>query len=177
MNVDAFKRSAKSGSMSYGWLDATVIGDKEIHAKLSRLGWTAQTNLLKSAVVPSLKKMQNSAQRNIRSISVHKPTKKVRRSIASNIQIKTTNKRGLVVGRLAVWYSASRRASEGVVSEASLSHLFEFGFRLTHYFGRKIAPKLIPAKPFMTPAFQSNKSNAEQAFVRAITTAVQEIAT
>ena len=154
---------------------ATLTGDKELQAKLLGIAPRMQERVFKRAVKPSLANMQRTARANVMALPVTEPTGLVRKAIASKIQVRTKGRMGSrykTIGRLAVFYgqSATQRAKTLKTPNlrATLAHLIEFGFRLTHVFGFRVRPRKIPAKPFMRPAFETHQSQAEATFVRVV---------
>lgn len=161
-------------------LTAKVFGDAELIKKLEGLQPRIHERLFKKAVKPALTGMMKDAKARVRALPVKVATNQVRKAIANKITIRMKGRSGSrykTRGRLAVFYgqSAKQRTSTDTPNlRATLAHLIEYGFRLTHLFGRKIRPRRIPAKPFMTPAFENNKASAEAAFVKAVRDQIRE---
>ena len=154
---------------------ASLTGDKELERKLVGLAPRMQERVFKKAVKPALDKMRQAARSNVMALSVKEPTGQVRKAIASKIQVRTKGRKGSrykTLGRLAVFYGQSATQRGKVLKtpslRATLAHLIEFGFRLTHVFGFKVRARRIPAKPFMRPAFEEHRSQAEATFVRVV---------
>jgi hypothetical protein len=173
-------------SISVGRQNARVTGIKELDKKMQEIAPKMQQRIFKSAIKPSLEKMESAAKENVMRLSVSEPEGLARKGIASKIGIRMIGRKGSkysTIGRLAVFYgrSATQRAKflRSPVEKATLAHLFEFGFRLTHWFGIPrsklgLASKRIGPRPFMTPAFEDNKDEAEDTFLRVIALAVEE---
>jgi HK97 gp10 family phage protein len=154
---------------------ASLTGDKELETRLKGIAPRMQERVFKRAVKPALERMMKSAKANVLALSVQEPTNTVRKSIASRIMVRVKGRMGSrykTIGRLAVFYGQSARQRpkqlRGAKLQATLAHLLEFGFRLTHVFGLKVRPRKIEAKPFMRPAFESNRSQAEATFVSVV---------
>jgi hypothetical protein len=172
-------------AMSSGGLNIRTqleqAGYTELQARLRNVAPKVQQRLFKSAVKPALSKMQADAKSRVLSLAVTVPTNKVRRAIANKIAIRTSGRMGSrfkTLGKLAVFYgrSATERPKElrSPAQQATLAHLIEYGFKLTHLFGRRIRTRRIPEKPFMRPAFEKNKASAEAAFVDAVRAGCEE---
>lgn len=154
---------------------ASMTGDRQLEAKLKGLAPRIQERLFKRAVKPSLESMRQAARSNVLSLPVKEPTGRIRRAIASKIMVRLKGRKGSrykTIGRLAVFYgqSATQRTKQLKTAplRATLAHLIEFGFKLTHVFGFKVATKHIAAKPFMRPAFEDHRAQAEDTFVRVV---------
>jgi hypothetical protein len=160
-------------------MTVNVSGTEETKAAMGKIGKAAQERIFKEAVRPALNLIGQQAKSNAISIgTTGKYHAGVRRAIASRIYPRFQRMKGSRYynrGVLAVWYGRSRReaaamdAGQAVSrvpdwSLASLAHLFEFGYRLTHYYGRKIRPRRIPARPFMAPALEDKRAQAESMF-------------
>ena len=157
-----------------------MTGDKELQALMKTIAPKMQQKIFVQAIKPALEIMRQRAIANVNQLSVNIPTNKVRSAIASKIKIIMKGRQGSkykTIGKLAVFYGVSGKERKGAVTSkglmASLAHLIEFGFKLTHYFGWKIKAQKIPANPFMRPAFDSQKSQAEAKFLSVIREAVE----
>jgi HK97 gp10 family phage protein len=172
-------RGVSTGEVSTR-LTAQVLGDAELIRKLEGLQPRMHERLFKKAVRPALTGMMKDAKQRVRSLPVKVATNQVRKAIAAKIMIRTKGRSGSrykTRGRLAVFYGQSAKQRTGTDTpnlRATLAHLIEYGFRLTHLFGRKIRPRKIEAKPFMTPAFKDNKDSAEALFVKAVRDQIRE---
>ena len=157
-------------------LNGRLTGDKELQAKMAGLAPRIQQKIFLRAIKPSLQIMMNAAKANVMAVPVENPTGLVRKAIASKIQIQVKGRQGSkykTIGKLGVFYGESGRGRDKAKKptknlQASLAHLIEFGFKLTYYFGWKIRPQNIEARPFMTPAFKAHKAQAEASFLAAI---------
>lgn len=155
--------------------NARLIGDKELQLKMQGIAPRLQEKLFKRAIKPALAAMKSSAKANVLAVEVDKPTNQVRKAIASKIDVKMKGRVGSrykTIGRLAVFYGESgkgrARNPKSKAMMASLAHLIEFGFKLSYYFGWKITPQLIHARPFMKPAFNKHRAQAEATFLQVI---------
>jgi HK97 gp10 family phage protein len=163
-----------------------VYGLAELEEKMKDLAPRVHQKIFKRAVRPSLEGMMAAAKINVMAVPVLHPEHKVRKAIAGKIQIRmkgAVGSRYKTIGSLAVFYgkSATGRAKRlnSDSLRATLAHLIEFGFNLTHYFGRfrptlGLKVKKILPRPFMRPAFEDNKSAAEATFLREIHAAIEE---
>jgi len=160
-------------------MTVNISGTEETKARLGQIEKAAQERIFKYAVRPALNLIGQEAKLNalqIRTTGIYH--RGVRSAIASRIYPRFQRMRGSRYynrGVLAVWYGRSRRESQqmdqGVTvsripdwSLASLAHLFEFGYRLVAVFGRRIRPRQIAARPFMKPALEAKRSQAEAMF-------------
>jgi hypothetical protein len=181
---------AKPNSISVGKLNVRetfkITGAKELDKVMKGIPPRIQQKIFKRAIKPSLKVMQDDAKENVLRLTVNEPTNEVRKSIASKIGVRITGRKGskyATIGRLAVFYGQSANARPAFLKtpamRATLAHLLEFGFRLTHYFGIPrerlgMGVKAIHKKPFMAPAFEDNRDEAERTFVDVVSAAVEE---
>lgn len=168
-------------AMSSGALNSRTIlaleGYEALQARLNLVAPKIQEKLFKKAVKPSLSAMMSAAKANVRGISSKAGTGLVRSSIARKISIRTSGRAGSrykTIGKLAVFYGKSAK-ERGKEDYATLAHLIEYGFKLTHYFGKRIKSRRIMARPFMRPAFEAHKSQAEQSFVDAVVEGCEEL--
>lgn len=139
-----------------------VQGSTELIARLGLIPPAVQRSILKRAIVPALTMMQAAAIANVKSLpSVSSENRGVRNALASKIKVIYSNTKGMSKGRLAVWggMSASSRPKDLTNSTAlaTLSHILEFGFKSTYYYGMRIKAKMIQPRPFMKPAFEQSK--------------------
>ena len=164
-----------------------TIGDNiknwnDVIGRLRGFRLSTQNKILERAVKPSLQMIVQAAQQNVLGISTtglyHRG---LRSAIASKTSVKITKaskSRGWFTGRAAVWYGQPRRSLKGKAELpaglASNAHLIEYGYNLTHYFGRKIAPRRIAARPFMRPAYNQQRGPAEQRFREAFASAIAD---
>lgn len=163
-----------------------ITGVEELDKVMKGIPPRMQQKVFKRAIKPSLKAMEQDAKENVLRLNVTEPTNEVRKSIAAKIGVRITGRKGskyATIGRLAVFYGQSANARPAFLRtpalRATLAHLLEFGFRLTHYFGiprerLRMGVKQIHAKPFMTPAFEDNRDQAERTFVEVVRAAVEE---
>lgn len=160
-------------------MTVNISGTEETKTRLGQIEKSAQERIFKQAVKPALNLIGQQAKQNVMTLrTTGQYHRGVRSAIASRIYSKFQRMRGSRYynrGVLAVWYGRSRRESQqmdqGVVvsrvpdwSLASLAHLFEFGYRLVAVFGRRIRPREIAARPFMEPALEAKRSQAEAMF-------------
>lgn len=156
-----------------------VSGTDETIERMEKIEKEAQERIFKQAVRPALNLIGQQAKLN--AIQIHTTGKYhqgVRKAIASRIYPKFMRMRGSRYynrGVLAVWYGRSRREAAAIDrgeavprqpdwSLASLAHLFEFGYRLTHFMGRRIRPRRIGPRPFMSTALEEKRAEAESMF-------------
>lgn len=168
-------------SVSSPSLNVRMTGDKELQALMKTIAPKMQQKIFLKAIKPALEVMKQRSISNVNQLTVKDPTNKVRKAIASKIKIIMKGRQGSgykTIGKLAVFYGVSGKERKGAVTSkglmASLAHLIEYGFKLTHYFGMRINTKKIPANPFMRPAFDSQKSQAEAKFLSVIREAVEQ---
>ena len=160
-------------------MTVNVSGTEDTIARMAKIEKAAQERIFKEAVRPALNLIGQQAKLNAIQIqTTGKYHQGVRKAIASRIYPVFKRMRGSRYynrGVLAVWYGRSRREASAMArgetvprqpdwSLASLAHLFEFGYRLTHYFGRRIRPRRIAARPFMSTALEEKRSQAEGMF-------------
>ena len=139
-----------------------TLGSEDLVKRFQQVPAALQAAILKRAIMPSLTMMRQAAIANVTSLpSSSKEGRGVRAAIASKIKVVYSTKRGSAKGRLAVWggMSATSRPKDLTSSTAlaTLSHILEFGFKSTYYYGMRIKPKLIQSRPFMKPAFEQHK--------------------
>lgn len=165
-----------SNRMASGAYSIKITGSKEAASAMNSLAKRVQEQIFIRAVQPSLKLIVASAKSNVVALQSKEGGETgVRAAIASRTAIKLQRSKGsryFSRGKVAVFYG---RARKGVPKQragtrlpmwgkASLAHLLEFGYNLTHYFGRKIRARRIAPRPFMKPAFETNKQEAESLF-------------
>jgi len=176
----------KSGGAGVVFL---TIGDNinnwnDVIANLRGIRMSVQNRILTGAVKPSLDMIGAAAKSNVMALST---TGRHHRGVRSAIAAKTSTKiqkmsksRSFFQGRLAVWYGQPRKSFDSKAKKpsagqmASLAHLIEFGYDLTHYFGRKISPRRIAARPFMRPAFKQNVGKAQALFKEAFMQGIKQ---
>jgi hypothetical protein len=158
-------------------ISVSVSGTKQVSENMSRFAKRTQEALFVRAVQPSLQIIQEAAKRNLSAIpSKSGGSTRTKDAIASRLSIKLQRSRGsryFSKGRLAVFYGRPRGSRpkqeagkpQPLWVRASLAHLIEYGFKLTHFFGRKVKARRIPERPFMRPAFEANKAAAERRFL------------
>jgi hypothetical protein len=163
-----------------GEISIKVTGTERVQTNLKRFAKDVQQEMFIRAVKPSLEIIQDSAKRNLNAVpSKSGGSTRTKEAIASRISIKLLRQRSSAWfsrGRLAVWYGKPRgtrppdkaRKTPPLWVRASLAHLIEYGFRLTHFFGKKVRAQRIAERPFMRPAFEANKSKAERLFLSAL---------
>lgn len=163
-----------------GEISIKVTGTERVQENLKRFAKDTQQRMFIRAVKPSLEVIQEAAKRNLSAVpSKSGGSTRTKEAIASRISIKLLRQRGspwFSRGRLAVWYGRPRgtrppdkaNKTPPLWVRASLAHLIEYGFRLTHFFGRKTRAQRIPERPFMRPAFERNKAKAENMFLSAL---------
>lgn len=162
-----------------------VTGTERVQSNMAAFAKSVQEAMFVRAVKPSLEIIQRAAKQNVMGVSSKAGgSTRTREAIASRTSIKLQRSKGsryYSKGRLAVFYGRPRGAAPKEVPgkapplwvRASLAHLIEYGFKLTHFFGRKIKARRIPERPFMRPAFEDNRAAAERRF---LTTLREEIA-
>ena len=154
-----------------------VTGSERVQASMANFAKRTQEAMFVRAVKPSLEIIQRAAKQNVMGVSSKAAgTTRTREAIASRTSIKLQRSRGsryFSKGRLAVFYGRPRGSAPKqepgktppLWVRASLAHLIEYGFKLTHFFGRKIKTRRIPERPFMRPAFEDNRAAAERRFL------------
>ena len=159
-------------------LSISVTGGARTVANMKTLRKSMQEAIFVRAIKPALADMMKAAKANVMGVpSRSGGTTRTRSAIASRISIKLQRAKGsryYSKGRLAVFYGKPRgsapKQAVGTTPplwvRASLAHLIEYGYKLTQVFGRKIRNRRIPERPFMRPAFERNKSKAEQRFMQ-----------
>lgn len=145
---------------------------------------SVQNKILTNAVQPALGRIAEAAKRNVMALgTTGQHHRGVRDAIKSRISVKIdkmSKKRSWFRGRAAVWYGSpraqlkTRRESKSKAEMASLAHLFEFGYDLTHFFGYRIKTRRIQARPFMHPAFTANRGAAQAMFRQAVADGVAQ---
>jgi hypothetical protein len=163
--------------ISTGIISVNVTGTERVQENMARFAKRTQEALFVRAIQPSLKIIQEAARRNLAAVpSKSGGSTRTKEAIASRLSIKLQRAQGsryFSKGRLAVFYGRPRGAAprqeagkaQPLWVRASLAHLIEYGYKLTHFFGRKIRARRIPERPFMRPAFESNKAAAERKFL------------
>ena len=174
-------------SMKTGVISVKVTGTDKTVKNMNALAKRIQEQVFIRAVQPALKDMAESAKRNVMGVSsTSGGTTRTRAAIASRISIKLQRAKGsryFSKGRLAVFYGKPRgNAPKQEVGKpqplwvrASLAHLIEYGFKLTHFFGRKVRAQRSPERPFMRPAFEKHKKSAEAKFLTVINSEVERV--
>lgn len=174
-------------SMKTGVISVKVTGTDKTVKNMNALAKRIQEQVFIRAVQPALKDMAESAKRNVMGVSsTSGGTTRTRAAIASRISIKLQRAKGsryFSKGRLAVFYGKPRgNAPKQEIGKpqplwvrASLAHLIEYGFKLTHFFGRKVRAQRIPERPFMRPAFEKHKKSAEAKFLTVINSEVARV--
>ena len=174
-------------SMKTGVISVKVTGTDKTVKNMNALAKRIQEQVFIRAVQPALKDMAESAKRNVMGVSsTSGGTTRTRAAIASRISIKLQRAKGsryFSKGRLAVFYGKPRgNAPKQEIGKpqplwvrASLAHLIEYGFKLTHFFGRKVRAQRIPERPFMRPAFEKHKKSAEAKFLTVINSEVERV--
>ena len=169
------KRSSSTVALS-----VKVTGGKAVNARMNSLKKSVQEAVFVRAVQPSLKLIAQDAKQGVQGLSsISGGSTRTLSAIASRISIKLTRSRGsryVSKGSVAVFYGRPRKdAPKQEVNKlpplwarASLAHLIEYGFRLTHFFGRKTRARNVSERPFMRPAFERNQSKAERLFTRVL---------
>jgi hypothetical protein len=154
-----------------------VVGSQRLQANMDAVAKAIREGMFTRAVKPSLEIIQKAAKQNVMAVpSRSAGTTRTREAIANRTTIKLQRAQGsryYSKGRLAVFYGRPRTTAPKqqpgkappLWARASVAHLIEYGFKLTHFFGRKIKPKVIPERPFMRPAFEDNRAAAERRFV------------
>lgn len=163
--------------ISTGIISVKVTGTERVQENMARFAKRTQEALFVRAIQPSLQIIQEAAKRNLAAVpSKSGGSTRTKDAIASRLSIKLQRAQGsryFSKGRLAVFYGRPRGAAprqeagkpQPLWVRASLAHLIEYGYKLTHYFGRKVRARRIPERPFMRPAFESNKAAAERKFL------------
>jgi len=170
-------RGGGGAGVVYLTIGSNINNWNQVIANLRGLRISAQNEILANAVKPALAKIGDAAKSNVMALST---TGRHHRGVRSSIAAKTSTKiksmsksRGTFSGRLAVWYGQPRKNFDSKAAKmtqgqmASLAHLIEYGYTLTHYFGRRISPRKIAARPFMRPAFEQNVGEAQEMFKQA----------
>jgi len=164
-------------TISTGLISVKVSGSDRLQKNMTRFAKSVQESLFVRAISPSLRIIQDAAKHNLAGVpSKSGGTTRTKQAIASRLSIKLQRAKGsryFSKGRLAVFYGRPRgsapKQEEGKAQplwvRASLAHLIEYGFRLTHFYGRKVRARNISERPFMRPAFENNKSKAEHLFL------------
>ena len=157
-----------------------VQGSTELVRRLGLIPPAVQSSILKRAIVPALKMMQETAITNVKSLSsVSQESRGVRNALGSKIKVIYSSSRGSSKGRLAVWggMSATNRPKELTSSTAlaTLSHILEFGFKSTYYYGMRIKAKQIQPRPFMKPAFDQTKHSVAPMIEQAISEELRKL--
>jgi hypothetical protein len=167
----------KRARMSSGEISVKVTGTERVQRNMNDLAKRVQEAMFVRAVKPSLEIIQKAAKQNVLGVpSKAGGTTRTREAIASRISIKLQRAKGsryYSKGRLAVFYGRPRGTAPKqdpnkmppLWVRASLAHLIEYGFRLTHFFGRKVRARRIAERPFMRPAFEQNRTAAERRFL------------
>lgn len=168
-------------------LSISVTGGARTIANMKTLRKSMHEAIFVRAIKPALADMMKSAKQNVLGVpSRSGGTTRTRQAIASRVSIKLQRSKGsryYSKGRLAVFYGKPRgNAPKQKVGEsqplwvrASLAHLIEYGYKLTHFFGRKVRTKRIPERPFMRPAFERNKAKAESLFLRVVRSEMDKV--
>jgi len=160
-----------------------IQGWNDVISRLRGFRLSTQNKILERAVKPALQMIVQAAQENVLSLSTTgRYHRGLRSAIASKTSVKITKaskSRGWFTGRAAVWYGEPRRSLTGKgnllpAGLASTAHLIEYGYNLTHYFGRKIAPRRIQARPFMRPAYNQERGPAEERFKEVFADAIAD---
>ena len=163
--------------MASSEISVKVTGTERVQANMKGFAKKVQEAMFVRAVKPSLEIIQKAAKQNVMAVpSKSGGTTRTREAIASRLSIKLQRAKGsryFSRGRLAVFYGRPRgTAPKQEVGKtpplwvrASLAHLIEYGYKLTHFFGRKVRTRRIPERPFMRPAFESNRTAAERRFL------------
>jgi len=171
--------------MASDFVSVKVTGTERVQSNMAAFAKSVQEAMFVRAVKPSLEIIQRAAKQNVMGVSSKAGgSTRTREAIASRTSIKLQRSKGsryYSKGRLAVFYGRPRGAAPKekpgkappLWVRASLAHLIEYGFKLTHFFGRKIKARRIPERPFMRPAFEDNRAAAERRF---LTTLREEIA-
>ena len=161
-------------------LSVKVTGGEAVGKRMNALKKNVQEAIFVRAVQPSLKVIADDAKRGVQGVSSKSGgSTRTLSAIASRIAIKLQRSQGsryFSKGRVAVFYGRPRGTvpkqeagkQQPLWARASLAHLIEYGFRLTHFFGRKIRTRRIAERPFMRPAFERNKDKAERLFTRVL---------
>lgn len=174
-------------TMKTGVISVKITGGDKTVKNMSAFAKRVQEQVFIRAVQPALKDMADAAKRNVMATSsVSAGSTRTRAAIASRISIKLQRAKGsryFSKGRLAVFYGKPRgNAPKQEVGKpqplwvrASLAHLIEYGFKLTHFFGRKVRAQRIAERPFMRPAFDKHKKSAEAKFLSVINSEVRRV--
>ena len=174
-------------AMKTNAISVKITGGDKTAKNMSALAKRIQEQVFIRAVQPALKDMADSAKKNVMGVSsTSGGTTRTRAAIASRISIKLQRSKGsryFSKGRLAVFYGKPRgNAPKQEVGKpqplwvrASLAHLIEYGFKLTHYFGRKGRAQRISERPFMRPAFEKHQKSAEAKFLSVINSEVRRV--
>ena len=157
-----------------------ITGTERVQSNMAAFAKSVQEAMFVRAVKPSLEIIQRAAKQNVMGVtSKAGGSTRTREAIASRTSIKLQRSKGsryFSKGRLAVFYGRPRgtapKQDPGKATplwvRASVAHLIEYGFKLTHFFGRKIKARRVPERPFMRPAFEDNRAAAERRFLSAL---------
>lgn len=157
-----------------------ITGTERVQSNMAAFAKSVQEAMFVRAVKPSLEIIQRAAKQNVMGVtSKAGGSTRTREAIASRTSIKLQRSKGsryFSKGRLAVFYGRPRgtapKQDPGKATplwvRASVAHLIEYGFKLTHFFGRKIKARRLPERPFMRPAFEDNRAAAERRFLSAL---------
>lgn len=161
-------------------ISVEVSGTQRVQANMNRFAKNVQEAMFVRAVRPALELVQADAKANLAGIpSKSGGSTRTRDAIASKMNIKlkrASGSRYYSKGTLAVFYGRPR-ASEPqkkpgklapLWARASLAHLIEYGFYLTHFMGQRIRPIAIAGREFMSQAFESKRVAAERKFVQVL---------
>jgi len=174
-------------AMKTGVISVQITGGDKTVKNMKAFAKSVQEQVFIRAVQPALKDMAEAAKRNVKATSsVSAGSTRTRAAIASRISIKLQRAKGsryFSKGRLAVYYGKPRGdapkqevgKSPPLWVRASLAHLIEYGFKLTHFFGRKVRSRRIAERPFMRPAFEKHKKAAEAKFLAVINSEVRRV--
>lgn len=167
-------------STAKSFTSVQITGDAKVIANMQAVKKNVQEAIFVRAITPALTEMRDAAKAGVMGIaSSSGGSTRTRAAIASRIAIKLQRSKGsryFSKGRLAVFYGKPRGSRPKDTAgkapplwvRASLAHLLEYGFRLTHFFGRKIKARRIAERPFMRPAFEKNRARAESRFLQVI---------
>lgn len=161
-------------------ISVAITGTDRVQRNMAQVAKRVQEAMFVRAVKPSLEVIQKQAKTNLAGVpSKSGGTTRTKEAIASRLSIKLQRKKGsryFSIGRLAVFYGRPRGSApkqevgkqQPLWVRASLAHLIEYGFKLTHLFGKAIRTRRIPERPFMRPAFEAKRAEAERRFLAVI---------
>ena len=139
--------------MAYAQAGIVMTGDKALDRKLKKMTVQFQQNATRKAMRKTLVEFRKKA----RSL-VPVNTGRLKKSIKSKASLR--RKTGMVEGKVYVDYSRKSKRY------APYAHLVEFGTGPRQVKKSKMLVGSMPAQPFMTPAFNTEKNQAIKEWIR-----------